>query len=704
MRTAVLRPLKEKSNAARERRESPRGKSIACGLPERASWSMCAPPGYGRPSSLATLSKASPAASSRVWPRARYSPGARTSYSEVWPPETTRPSQGGTGARSESSTAIRCPSMWLTPTSGILAAAASDFATWTPTSRAPTRPGPRVTAIPSRLRSPHPAFLSASSRTGSTRCRWSREASSGTTPPHFSWTSVCVWTTSDSTLPRRPSPVSTTAAAVSSQLVSRPRTRMWRAGVTLSSEVRENHLHVLREFAGGLELEKPSISLARVRLPPQRMVGGAEQQLRARAARVEAGGGLERVGGGSRPGGLGGRAAPRPRGGGPQLGRRRRRDHGRDGWRVRRADGAQSRELDVWRERPGRFSRRRRDAPQIAQGLRLGACGKRHHVMEAHRLARCDPGASLLHLPPPPLPPHPAHGREDHDARNRGLRHHRQRRRGHPLLQRRRARHRSEDPFPQQSLDGGHGREIVHRREIDGRAQRPHAIEASQDPIQVIGQVGEASFETDDVHGNLPLEWSLLRHAAQLVDPAHRLHQRRLGPAVDSRLARGSGEVDPKLAALPRHQPPESGFAAERAELRVDHLAVAHPDPRELAGALAAQDGAFPPGLDPLEHVQQPEVAHRAGQTRGKARIGEATSLEEVLEPLHDLLEEDRLDQVVVRASLDRLRFRRRRGICPEHEDDDPGEPLLSPRGAAERDAVGRRQGCVDHHRLRARP
>src|SRR5256712_864020 len=311
MRTAVLRPLKEKSNAARERRESPRGKSIACGLPERASWSMCAPPGYGRPSSLATLSKASPAASSRVWPRARYSPGARTSYSEVWPPETTRPSQGGAGARSESSTAIRCPSMWLTPTSGILAAAASDFATWTPTSRAPTRPGPRVTAIPSRLRSSHPAFLSASSRTGSTRCRWSREASSGTTPPHFSWTSVCVWTTSDSTLPRRPSPVSTTAAAVSSQLVSRPRTRMWRAGVTLSSEVRENHLHVLREFAGGLELEKPSISLARVRLPPQRMVGGAEQQLRARAARVEAGGGLERPDGAARPLGLAGSAAPR---------------------------------------------------------------------------------------------------------------------------------------------------------------------------------------------------------------------------------------------------------------------------------------------------------------------------------------------------------------------------------------------------------
>src|SRR2546425_11371579 len=87
---------------------------------------------------------------------------------------------------------------------------------------------------------------------------------------------------------------------------------MWRAGVTLSSEVRENHLHVLREFAGGLELEKPSISLARVRLPPQRMVGGAEQQLRARAARVEAGGGLEALDGAARAVGLAVGVAPPP--------------------------------------------------------------------------------------------------------------------------------------------------------------------------------------------------------------------------------------------------------------------------------------------------------------------------------------------------------------------------------------------------------
>ena len=39
------------------------------GSPVRASFSSSGPPGYGRPRALATLSKASPAASSRVWPR-----------------------------------------------------------------------------------------------------------------------------------------------------------------------------------------------------------------------------------------------------------------------------------------------------------------------------------------------------------------------------------------------------------------------------------------------------------------------------------------------------------------------------------------------------------------------------------------------------------------------------------------------------------
>src|SRR5205823_12511584 len=138
--------------------------------------------------------------------------------------------------------------------------------------------------------------------------------------------------------------------------------------------------------------------------------------------------------------------------------------------------------------------------------------------------------------------------------------------------------YRTEDPLFHQPPDGGHGRKIVHRGEIDGRPQRPCAIEASHDPVQVIGQIREVSLETSDVHCELGLEWSLLRHATHLVHPPHRFHQRRLRAALDALFASGPGEVDAKLAAFPGHQSPESGVAPERSQLRVDYLAVAYPD------------------------------------------------------------------------------------------------------------------------------
>ena len=66
--TAVFSPEKEKSNGASRGPVSPRGNAIAAGSPSRATRSMCGPPGNGSPSSRATLSNASPAASSIVAP------------------------------------------------------------------------------------------------------------------------------------------------------------------------------------------------------------------------------------------------------------------------------------------------------------------------------------------------------------------------------------------------------------------------------------------------------------------------------------------------------------------------------------------------------------------------------------------------------------------------------------------------------------
>ena len=91
--TAVLRPENEKSKRCRSRSRrwvSPRGKSMATLLPLRAALSMCGPPGNGSPSSRATLSKASPAASSIVAPIGSTPTVTSVTSSRLeWPPETS---------------------------------------------------------------------------------------------------------------------------------------------------------------------------------------------------------------------------------------------------------------------------------------------------------------------------------------------------------------------------------------------------------------------------------------------------------------------------------------------------------------------------------------------------------------------------------------------------------------------------------------
>ena len=59
-----------------------------------ASFASSGPPGYGRSSSRATLSNASPAASSRVCPIFWYLPRWFASTSSVCPPDTSRARSG----------------------------------------------------------------------------------------------------------------------------------------------------------------------------------------------------------------------------------------------------------------------------------------------------------------------------------------------------------------------------------------------------------------------------------------------------------------------------------------------------------------------------------------------------------------------------------------------------------------------------------
>src|SRR5207245_151008 len=91
----------------------------------------------------------------------------------------------------------------------------------TPTSSAPTRPGPAVTATASTAPQLTPASSSARSTTAGSVARWARLASSGTTPPNTLCTSCDRMTRlASSGRPRSPT---STAAEVSSHEVSMPR-------------------------------------------------------------------------------------------------------------------------------------------------------------------------------------------------------------------------------------------------------------------------------------------------------------------------------------------------------------------------------------------------------------------------------------------------------------------------------------------------
>jgi hypothetical protein len=99
--------------------------------------------------------------------------------------------KGNEGFSSARNAEATWPSRWLTPTKGMFRARARALAMDSPTSREPTRPGPRVAAIPPIDSSVTPAFSRASRMTGTMTSTCFREAISGTTPPYFSWMRIC---------------------------------------------------------------------------------------------------------------------------------------------------------------------------------------------------------------------------------------------------------------------------------------------------------------------------------------------------------------------------------------------------------------------------------------------------------------------------------------------------------------------------------
>src|SRR5205814_8506950 len=113
---------------------------------------------------------------------------------------------------------------------------ASAFAYTTPTSSAPTSPGPWVTATASTALQSTPASVRARSTTAGRAARCARLANSGTTPPNTRCTSCDRMTRLASSGARPDRSLTSTAAEACSQGVSIPRTTSATAGLPLEGD------------------------------------------------------------------------------------------------------------------------------------------------------------------------------------------------------------------------------------------------------------------------------------------------------------------------------------------------------------------------------------------------------------------------------------------------------------------------------------
>src|SRR3954465_12984857 len=264
---------------------------MAAGSPSRAARSMGGPPGKGSPSTRATLSKASPAASSTVRPSDRTSCArSGTRSKELCPPETSSAIEGSARGPCCSSSTATCAARWLTPYRGTSRASAYAFAAATPTRRAPVSPGPEVTATASTSPAVAPASASARCTVGTIASRCAREAISGTTPPKRSCSAMEVARASASRVWPRTSPT-----PVSSQEVSKPRTSGWSATAASRHPAERPHPLALHDDgirAAGLVVAAPPADLDEPAAPVEalsRLVVGPHLQQHHRTALIRLG-------------------------------------------------------------------------------------------------------------------------------------------------------------------------------------------------------------------------------------------------------------------------------------------------------------------------------------------------------------------------------------------------------------------------------
>ena len=229
--TAVFRPEKEKSNRCRCMSRGPvrpRGKSIADRSPSWAARSIGGPPGKGIPSSRATLSNASPAASSIVAPKWFDVPGDVLDHQQRR--MTARNQQRDGRLRQRSVLQLvdgDVGSQVVDPVERFTEAYGDRLRRRHPDHQRARQPWPAGDRDGIHVAKLNAGFPTRPLDRGTMASRWARLATSGTTPPNRACSSTELATASaSSSRPRtRPTPVS-------SQDVSIPSTKGWSANTT----------------------------------------------------------------------------------------------------------------------------------------------------------------------------------------------------------------------------------------------------------------------------------------------------------------------------------------------------------------------------------------------------------------------------------------------------------------------------------------
>src|SRR5215468_9125462 len=225
-------------------------------------------------------------------------------------------------------------------------------------------------------------------------------------------------------------------------------------------------------------------------------------------------------------------------------------------------------------------------------------------------------------------------------------------------LGRRQAPRLVDEPLEVQARDDAQRLEVGELAVVDDLHERAPPVEEPEDAVHLVGNLGEPVDEllVVDLEDGLERR-ELLEETPPLVEPAHPFHEQALRREVDHVLAPDRLELDLELAVGPDEQAIHRVLALQPAELGVDDLAVPKVDRRAPALAGEVDDAGFSTYFNGLNQVNDRHVGELAGELGLRLALLRQRRalllLKEDLDPGDDLLDVDRLRQVLLDAELE---------------------------------------------------